>query len=432
VNQRIRVLRELGEEFDRAVRTAPPERAERRLRSRIGWPRHIRPFGLIGPALAVLVVAAVVIAAVSLVHPGRRHATQQRVTQPSPANVSRQQLVQILGVLRQPQSEAARAFARSLAKRDGGLIGAGQGTVDIPLVRYATTTPWGQQIFLVPIKSPTASQIAKLKRRYPNISPRFFDGHARGETLSVASHGSSAGGATVALIKTHGVDETEGAGRSFAGGSAEERRITVVPDGVAKVEYVFPRQPEGNQYAGKTYAKVLKVTAAVHNNVAAVQVDRECCGGGAMIWYAADGHVIRRIGSLATAKRVTASPKPGPQTPQSKAAQRDPSTPNHIWVTPAVGGPHTRFKIHFRVLLNGADYSYRFSGASCPKFTFPGGIGKPNALRGDLFSDSVSAVMGQALCPGTYHVAVTVMDLGRSGNLRHPAGPFGIATFTVR
>jgi hypothetical protein len=430
VSQRIRVLRELGEELERTVATVPPGRREHRARSRIRRPRHVRPAGVIGLAMAVLVVAVVVIAAVSLVHPAHHDATQQRVTQPSPAGASRHQMIQILGVLRQPQTKAGRAFAKRFARRNDGPIMGRQGTVDVPLVRYATTTSWGQRIFLVPFRPPSPSAIARLKRRYPKLGPRFFAGSAREETLSVFSRGGGAGGATVAGIEAHGMGEIEGAGHSFAGGSTQERRITVVPDGVAKVDFVFPRQPNGPEYGSKTYARVLKVTASVHNNVAAVQVNRECCGSGAMIWYAADGHVIKRIGSLAAAHRVTAPPKPGPQTPQSRAAESDPSTPNHVWVTPTVGGASTRFKIHFRVLLNGADYQYRFSGTSCPKFTFTGGTGKPNVLRGDLWSDSVGAVTGQALCPGTYHVAVTVFD--RSGSPPHPVGPFGTATFTVR
>ena len=106
-----------------------------------------------------------------------------------------------------------------------------------------------------------------------------------------------------------------------------------------------------------------------------------------MIWYAANGQVIKRIGDFAKVNRVNAAPKPGPPTPQSRAAQRDPSTPNRVWVTPSVGTPHTTFKVHFRILLNDADYHYQFTGARCPRYTFPGGTGKPNALRGGLWSD---------------------------------------------
>jgi hypothetical protein len=206
-----------------------------------------------------------------------------------------------------------------------------------------------------------------------------------------------------------------------------------VPDGVAKVTFMLARQPNGNDYGAPTYTHPLGVTVPVHDNVAAAQVDRECCSGRPpMIWYAANGQVIKRIGDFAKVNRVNAAPKPGPQTSLSRAAQRDPSTPNRVWVTPSVGTPHTTFKVHFRILLNGAGYRYRFTGTRCPRYTFPGGTGKPNALRGGLWSDPVRAVTGQALCPGTYHVAVSVMDLGRFGNLKPTVKPFGAATFTVR
>jgi hypothetical protein len=68
----------------------------------------------------------------------------------------------------------------------------------------------------------------------------------------------------------------------------------------------------------------------------------------------------------------------------------------------------------------------------CPRFTFPGGTGKPNALRGGLWSDPLRAVTSQALCPGTYHIAVTVMNFGRSGNLKRSIEPSASATFTIR
>jgi hypothetical protein len=43
----------------------------------------------------------------------------------------------------------------------------------------------------------------------------------------------------------------------------------------------------------------------VHHNVVAIQVDREpaVALGTVMTWYAADGQVIKRVGSLSEAKR---------------------------------------------------------------------------------------------------------------------------------
>jgi hypothetical protein len=104
-----------------------------------------------------------------------------------------------------------------------------------------------------------------------------------------------------------------------------------------------------------------------------------------------------------------------------------------VWVTPSVGGPHTVFLLHFRVLLNGADYGYRLSGTSCPAITVNGGDGGGgNDLRGRTWSDVVDAVQGQRWCPGTYNLSAKVVDLGRYGRLEHPAKPFGTASFTVR
>jgi len=84
-------------------------------------------------------------------------------------------------------------------------------------------------------------------------------------------------------------------------------------------------------------------------------------------------------------------------------------------------------------LLNDADYSYQLSGTPCPAITVNGGDGGGSGdLRGRTWSDQVVAVAGQKWCPGTYHLSATVMDLGRYGNLTHPAKPFGTATFTVK
>jgi len=222
--------------------------------------------------------------------------------------------------------------------------------------------------------------------------------------------------ATAGDIATYGDMSTEGAGRSFAGGSSRTRFTVLVPDGVATVEFVL-RHP---------------VTVPVHANVAAAQVDQGCCSGAVpMIWRASNGRVIKQIGGALP--RAATPPRPGPETAVSRAAERDPSTPNRVWVTPSVGGPHTVFKVHFQVLLNDADYGYHLSGTSCPAITVSGGDGGGTQdLRGRIWSDAVDALAGQTWCPGTYHLSATIMDLGRYGNLKRPARPFGTATFTVK
>src|SRR5581483_8293660 len=155
----------------------------------------------------------------------------------------------------------------------------------------------------------------------------------------------------------------------------------------------------------------LAVSVPAHDNLVAVQVPRAVSEGSfPMIWYAADGMVIKRIGDVAGANRVVPTPQPGPETALSRAAEPDPSTPNRVWVTPTSGGPNTTFKVHFQVLLNGAGYSYHLTGTRCPAITLNGGDGGgTNDLRGRIWSAVVDAVQGQKWCPGTYHVNVTIM-----------------------
>lgn len=398
--------------------------ARRRTAGRPGVRRG--KFGGLGPAAAVALT--LLIGAGALILLGAHKRAPSTTTPSTTAVPGREQLIDIISVLRRPQTKADREAPILSRALMGGILA--RGTPDVPLVRYATTTPWGEKLYFVPMKPPTAKPLAQLHLPAGVISRL----RTRGETLGVFSARGGGGGGTAADIEAGYGWQTEGAGRSFAGGSTETRIILVVPDGVAKVAFVLPRQSSPGQPGAPIYRHALTVTVPVHDNVAAVQVDRQCCQGRApMIWYAADGHVVRRVGNPAAANRVIPAPAPGPETAQSRAAERDPSTPNRVWVTPSVGGPHTDFKVHFRVLLNDADYSYRLSGTSCPAITLNGGDGGgTNDLRGRIWSDFVDAAAGQAWCPGTYHLSVTIMDLGRSGQLKHPAKPFGSATFTVR
>ncbi len=201
--------------------------------------------------------------------------------------------------------------------------------MDTQLIRRAIVTPWGEPVYVIPVKQP-----------------------GRGEAISLLVGSGGGCCALAADIARFGQETTEGAGRSYAGGSTRTRITVLVPDGVATVEFVLPHP----------------VTVRVHANVAAVQVAQACCAGPpAMIWRGAHGQVVRRVGGAAP--RAGATPRPGPETVRSRAAERDPSTPNRVWVTPRVGGPHTDFRVHFQVLLNDADYSYRLSGTRCPAIT---------------------------------------------------------------
>jgi hypothetical protein len=284
-----------------------------------------------------------------------------------------------------------------------------QGGPDMPLVRYATTTPWGERLYFVPIRPRTPA--------------------GRPETLLVLSTDGGGGAGDAKSIEA-------GQGIGTAGGSGiRGTRVTlVVPDGVARVMLVLPRQPDPQQYGATVYPNSLSVTAPVHDNVVAVQIARNMPEGPfPMIWYAADGHVVKRIGDLAAVNRVLPTPQPAPETPRSRAAERNPSTPNRVWVTPSVGGPHTLFMVHFRLLLNGAMYSYRLSGTRCPAIMVSGGSGGgTDDLRGRIWSGQIQAIAGQAWCPGTYRVSASVMGGAPGRSMTNPARAFGTATFTVK
>jgi hypothetical protein len=340
------------------------------------------------------------------------------VTKSSP----RQQLIDVLGILRRPQTPADRPQG-ILSQLSQTALPAWLGGPDLPLVRYATTTPWGEKLYFVPIEPATPAELESFARRQRLPEPQVAAlAGRRGETLGVFSTGGGGGAGDAAAIEAgHGI------GTSGGGGIRGTRVTLVVPDGVARVKFVLPRQPNPLQYGAPIYPHSLTVTAPVHGNVAAVQLPRTIPEGPfPMIWYAADGHLIKRIGNLAGVNRVFPTPRPGPETALSRAAERDPSTPNRVWVTPSVGGPQTAFKVHFQVLLNGAGYEYRLTGTRCPGITVNGGDGGGTEdLRGRTWSDVVNAVGGQTWCPGTYHLSVTIMG-------RRLARPFGTTTFTVK
>ena len=103
---------------------------------------------------------------------------------------------------------------------------------------------------------------------------------------------------------------------------------------------LLPRQGIPGEPA---YQHSLAITVPVHNNVAAFQSTRyaDDIGFDHMIWYGPAGHIVRRIGNSRNLNRVIPPPKPSPPTALSRRAEADPATPNPVWVTPRIGGPHT-------------------------------------------------------------------------------------------
>ena len=105
---------------------------------------------------------------------------------------------------------------------------------------------------------------------------------------------------------------------------------------------------------------------------------------------------------------------PAPETPRSRQAERDPSTPNPVTVTPSTGGPHTAFKLAFRALLSGGGYSYLIKTDGPPRCQreaerATGGdgvaIGAAPIVRGQTISKTLRPPP-HGLCAGGYRIYV--------------------------
>jgi hypothetical protein len=390
-------------------------------------------------ALAVAVFVPVLVVAAIVLTSG------SDAPRPAPSSVSATSapLVRILGVLRRAQASADLdpEITRLLDRPGQRALGL-QGTPVRSLIRLATTTPWGQKVFLVPYRQLTTRQIAKLPRPRRPVAQRHQRLRGPGDTLGVFAGG---GGccSTARMIEQSG-SYTFGA----AGPGAPTRFVEVVPDGVAKVSLLLPRQ----DYAtGPIYPRALIATRAVHKNVFAVEVNRsEDDLGTRQIWYGPTGTIIKRIGATTNAdlNHVVLPPTPAPATTLSRRAERDPSTPNPVTITPKTGGPHTTFTVMFRSLLNNASYLYRLYG--------PGGTGcrgraqltygwenpGPSAIRGQIVRNPYShpgngnvLVNGRYQlpnwCPGTFRITVSAAATSPSGAPGPGITPFGSATFVV-
>ena len=381
--------------------------------------------------LASILVTIVVAGGVLLLVPRHHGADRTATTTGTPTNQTNQQLTHILGVLRRPQTALDRKTLRQSGLSARGVLPfLGGGTIDAASARLAATTPWGSRVLLVSTNPPTAKDSAAVRRRFPNMPMSMRE---RSGLILWVDHGGGCCG-TASSIDQAGDLSFRGAGRAFAGGSTAERVYVVVPDGVAKVAFYSP--PQSVPAGGPTYRHGLTITVPVHGNVAAVQWNRECCNPPLMTWYGADGQVIKRIGNFAAAGHHPRPPQPAPPTALSRAAQRNPATPNRVTVTPATGGASTTFRARFAILINDADYQYSITGpASChtaPSGGIAGG-GGPYDIRGRVFTIPLAPTPPGTWCPGTYKVSVALYDLGRAGGLgRRRPTPFGTTNFTVR
>ncbi len=129
--------------------------------------------------------------------------------------------------------------------------------------------------------------------------------------------------------------------------------------------------------------------------------------------------------------------KPTAPTALSRAAERNPSTPNPVTVSPAVGGPHTRFRLAFRALLNGGGYGYEIETGGPPRCRREAeratggdgvGIGPVPLVRGQAISMTLMPTR-HGLCAGSYRIYVAYSNPGPDSL---PNFPFATVRFTVR
>lgn len=209
------------------------------------------------------------------------------------ASRSRQDLVALLGVLRRAPSAADRdpGLTRRLAvlanrSNCRGLV------ADAPLIRFAGVTPWGQRIFVVPFKPPTCKPAPCTGTQRACAAPPPDE-----ETVRLLS---DTGGTPLynpyPPLSSTPENVAEGPGVVLAAQEALPpiRELMLVPDGVRRVEFVFPRHPP----FGPAHHATLRVFVLVHDNLAAVQVNRSDLGQ-SVAWYGPEGKPIKRFGDPA-------------------------------------------------------------------------------------------------------------------------------------
>ena len=265
------------------------------------------PMRAIGPLLLVVCSLAVVAGALVLLH-ARSRPAREAAGGPSTAAAApvAQPLLRTLGVLRRAQTKSdLDPDLLKIVTRRAGLRRA-LGTPDVPLIRLATVTPWGSKVFLVPLKPLTTTEIDKLPPALRQVASRELGHQGNAETLSeIQLTGDGGGGGCCATA-----GDIEHYGQGSWGGSSSSgptHAVLVVPDGVERVMLLLPRIVRG----GRAYKHSLAVTAPVHNNVAAFQIDRAVDDPFQyMTWYGPTGKIIKRFGDRSAPSAPSGSSPP--------------------------------------------------------------------------------------------------------------------------
>jgi hypothetical protein len=199
---------------------------------------------------------------------GKRGGDRERLIREL-SRAGRQQLIDILAVLRRPQTYAdlhSHTIAEILKRPRGSTFG--QGPIDRPLVRLLGTTPWRVPVYLIPYEPAPTGQ--------PGSAP-LGQRPSRTEGIWLESQGGSCCYTAADIGNGKAIDE---GGFGPLNGPSQTRLIMLVPDGVSRVEFRF-------------HTPSVRRTVNVHNNIAAAEFQRPCCHGlERTIWYAANGQVV--------------------------------------------------------------------------------------------------------------------------------------------
>jgi hypothetical protein len=181
------------------------------------------------------------------------------------------QLISILGVLRRPQTAGDRSVPWPAVEVDRRFY-------DQPiltLTRRVFTFPNGRGLFLVVVTHPTRFGVP------PSLPARIGDGVA---LWSLCCNGTAE---SAASLRAHAQLLPEERGVPHA--HAKYYSYSIVPDGVARVRWVFAALHSPTQ----THSQAT-VWTTVHNNAAVAAVAPIPRPVLSATWYAADGHVIAK------------------------------------------------------------------------------------------------------------------------------------------
>ncbi len=251
------------------------------------WPRARRRRIRVGDALSAAAAAGAVVVALAalalLGGGGGGHPASTAAATP------RGKLIATLAVLRRPQTRSDLTLPElSRTRTPHAVFQPLLGTPDRPLIRLATTAPWGAKVFLVPSRPLAAGAVPSGWTAYAPLKAHS----AEGETITVfggpGGRGQTVDGLTAQdIAQGRGVVDEAGSGRA----RHSIRFLVVVPDGVAKVTVIFAQPPVPGENTIESVD-----TRTPHGNVVAFQeLGSQPARPWRMTWVGRTGKVIERI-----------------------------------------------------------------------------------------------------------------------------------------